>query len=232
MEESLAGFKRHHGYAFYARGPHAFIVHGTVQEKSDTSGEALKAALSGLTLDADAKPALLVYFIAKQQAASPDDPRVLYEAGRIYLSGNEQQRMPKNLVLAERVLERAIKEAKPETYGPEQIWFLHESLGLATLEARKLDAAIGWLTKAEELAGKVTEGESGARNGQSCYNLACAYALSGKTDEAFGALDRCVAQGFLKDPRNIEHMKTNDPDLESLRKDPRWEKYFQPAEAK
>ena len=105
------------------------------------------------------------------------------------------------------------------------------SMGLATLEMRKLDVAIEWLTKSEQLAEKATEGAPGARNGQSAYNLACAYALSGKPDEAFGALDRCAAKGFLKETGNIDHMKV-DPDLESLRKDPRWEPFFKPAEAK
>jgi hypothetical protein len=224
VEESLAGFKRHHGYSFHARGPQAFIVHASVNEKSDTSGDAVKAALTGLTLDPGAKPALVVYLIARQQAFRIDDPRVLFTAGQVYLFGNEQMRQPKNLVLAERVLEQAIRDAKPEMYGPDQLWALHEHLGLATLEARKLDVAIGWLTKSEELAGKATEGAPGARNGQSSYNLACAYALAGKPDEAFAALDRSVEKGFLKTPENAAHIRT-DPDLESLRKDPRWEKY-------
>jgi hypothetical protein len=230
MEESLAGFKRHHGYGFFARGPQAFLVHATVNEKSETSGEAIKAALTGLTLDPQAKPALLVYVISKQQAVSPDDPRVLFTAGQWYFHGNEQQRVAKNLVLAERVLDQAIREAKQETYGPDELWLLHENLGLATLEERKLDVAIGWLTKSEQLAEKATAAAPGARSGQSSYNLACAYALAGKTDEAFAALDRCIAKGFLKVPDNVSHMKTGDPDLESLRKDPRWEALFNPAE--
>ncbi len=231
MEESLAGFKRHHGYSFHARGPQAYVVHATVQEKSDTSGEAIKAALNGLTLDPEAKPALLVYLIAKQRAVSVDDPRVLLTAGQVYVSGNEQQRLPKNIVMAERVLEQAIREAKPETYSPDEFWSLHESIGLATLEARKLDVAIGWLTESEQLAEKATDAAPGAKHGQSSYNLACAYALAGKPDEAFGALDRCVAKGFFKEPKNLDHMKV-DTDLDSLKKDPRWEAYFKPAEAK
>lgn len=232
IEESLAGFKRHHGYGFYARGTQAYIVHAYVNEKSDTSAEAIQAALKGLTLDPAVSPALLVYIIAKQQAYSPDDPRVLLTAGQIYLSGNEQMRQPRNLEMAERVLERAVKEAKPETFSPDQLWMLHENLGLATLEARKLDVAIGWFTKSEQLAEKTTEAAQGARSGQSSYNLACAYALSEKPDEAFAALNRCMAKGFVSNPQNLQHMKVNDPDLESLRKDPRWEALFKPAEGK
>jgi hypothetical protein len=166
--------------------------------------------------DPDAKPALIAIsdLFAKQQAFSVDDPRVLFTAGQAYLSGNPQQRMPKNLVLAERLLERAIREAKPETFSPDQLWALHESMGIATLEARKLDVAIEWLTKSEQLAEKATEGAPGARNGQSSYNVACAYALSGKPDEAFAALDRCVAKGFLKVPDNVS--REVDTDLDNL----------------
>lgn len=226
VEESLAGFKRHHGYGFYARGSQAFLVHATVNEKSDTSADAIRTALKGLALDPNASPALLVYLVARQNALTTDDPRVLLAAGQGYL--NPQS---KNLVMAERVLERAVAEAKPDTYTADQLWNLHECLGLATLEARKLDVAIGWFKKAEELAEKVTENAPGANNGQSAYNLACAYALAERPDEAFAALDRCVAKGFLKVPENVSHMKV-DTDLDNLHKDPRWEALFKPAEGK
>ena len=49
------------------------------------------------------------------------------------------------------------------------------------------------------------------------YNAACAYALMGKSDLAFEMLGRSRQAGFL----NLEHIKT-DPDLKSLRKDPRF----------
>jgi hypothetical protein len=49
------------------------------------------------------------------------------------------------------------------------------------------------------------------------YNAACAYALMGEPDPAFEMLERSQAAGFL----NLEHIKT-DPDLESLRNDPRF----------
>jgi len=230
VEESLAGFNRHHGYGFYARGPQAFIVHASVNEKTDASGEAIQKALKGLMLDPNATPALLCYIIAKQQAYSLDDPRVLLAAGQVYAYG-DQQRQGRNVVMAERVLERAIREAKPDTYSPDEIWALHESIGIVTLEQRKLDSAIAWLTKSEQLSEKTTGTAPGASSGQSAYNLACAYALAEKPDEAFAALDRCVAKGFMKDADNAAHMKV-DTDLDNLHKDPRWEALFKPAEGK
>jgi tetratricopeptide (TPR) repeat protein len=49
------------------------------------------------------------------------------------------------------------------------------------------------------------------------YNLACSYALLGRAEDAFAALDRAVECGF-DDP---EHF-TKDPDLSSLHDDPRF----------
>jgi tetratricopeptide (TPR) repeat protein len=50
------------------------------------------------------------------------------------------------------------------------------------------------------------------------YNLACAYALSGRKTEALEALDRSVEAGFA----DYGHME-KDPDLESLRDDSRFQ---------
>jgi Flp pilus assembly protein TadD len=50
------------------------------------------------------------------------------------------------------------------------------------------------------------------------YNLACAQALTGEKDQAFASLLRAVAGGF-KDRQNM----TTDPDLSSLRGDPRFQ---------
>lgn len=49
------------------------------------------------------------------------------------------------------------------------------------------------------------------------YNLACSYAVLGMTDPAFGALQRSVELGY----RLLDHM-ARDPDLKSLRRDPRF----------
>jgi tetratricopeptide (TPR) repeat protein len=49
------------------------------------------------------------------------------------------------------------------------------------------------------------------------YNLACSYAKLGMTDQAFHALYRAADLGYAL----IDHM-ASDPDLKSLRRDPRF----------
>ncbi len=50
-----------------------------------------------------------------------------------------------------------------------------------------------------------------------CYNLACSYALLGMTDRAFECLERSLRLGY----GHIHHLR-RDPDLKSLRRDPRF----------
>jgi hypothetical protein len=50
------------------------------------------------------------------------------------------------------------------------------------------------------------------------YDVACAWALAGNADKAFGYLKQATAAGF----DNVEHMQV-DTDLASLRSDPRWQ---------
>jgi tetratricopeptide (TPR) repeat protein len=49
------------------------------------------------------------------------------------------------------------------------------------------------------------------------YNLACSYAVLGMTEPAFDALRRALELGY----RHFEHL-CRDPDLKSLRRDPRF----------
>jgi tetratricopeptide (TPR) repeat protein len=49
------------------------------------------------------------------------------------------------------------------------------------------------------------------------YNLACSYAVLGMVDPAFAALQRALELGY----RHVEHLR-RDPDLKSLRHDPRF----------
>jgi len=49
------------------------------------------------------------------------------------------------------------------------------------------------------------------------YNLACSHSQLKATTRAFAALRRAIELGY----RDIEHMQI-DPDLENIRKDPRW----------
>jgi len=54
-------------------------------------------------------------------------------------------------------------------------------------------------------------------NANLLYNTACAHALAGNKDKALEMLDRAVADGF-KDKAGL----TADPDLASIRSDPRY----------
>lgn len=49
------------------------------------------------------------------------------------------------------------------------------------------------------------------------YNLACSYAVLGMTEPAFAALQRAIELGY----RYVRHL-CRDPDLKSLRRDPRF----------
>lgn len=53
------------------------------------------------------------------------------------------------------------------------------------------------------------------------YNLACSYALMGMIDPAFSALQRALDLGY----RHLNHLR-RDPDLKSLRHDPRFPRLF------
>jgi tetratricopeptide (TPR) repeat protein len=57
------------------------------------------------------------------------------------------------------------------------------------------------------------------KNARSSYNLACTYALSGKKDLAFKALEANLASEYKQPKRQL----LNDGDLVSLRSDARWE---------
>lgn len=58
----------------------------------------------------------------------------------------------------------------------------------------------------------------GHRVGTSSYNVACTYALQGNRDAAFDWLNRARAAGF-----DLEDHMSNDDDLDSLHRDPRWD---------
>lgn len=51
------------------------------------------------------------------------------------------------------------------------------------------------------------------------YNVACLYALEGEADQAIACLEHAVKRGYFAHPEWI----TNDPDLDSLRDDPRFQ---------
>lgn len=54
------------------------------------------------------------------------------------------------------------------------------------------------------------------------YNLACSYSNLGMIDQAFEALEFAILLGY----HNLNHIQ-KDPDLNNLRKDPRYQKILQ-----
>jgi len=53
------------------------------------------------------------------------------------------------------------------------------------------------------------------------YNLACSHSLLGQVDEAFAAIEKAISLGYS----DLKHMLT-DPDLERLRKAPRFRRFI------
>lgn len=212
VEQSLAGFQRHHGYSFFARGLQGFQVHVTVSEKSETSGAAIKARLGGLRLGADTGASLLAAVVAKSASLPPSNLKVRLDAGMGYLSDQVN-----NPAMGYRVLQAVLRDVKEGALDADETWYLHEYLGLAALMSGKPEEAIDWLKKSEALSPKATE--KAAKDGQSTYNLACAYARAGKTDLAFETLARCrKLPGWVE----FSGLLPTDTDLDSLRADPRW----------
>lgn len=54
------------------------------------------------------------------------------------------------------------------------------------------------------------------------YNLACSYSLLGRVDEALAALEKAIRLGY----RDYAYMQ-KDPDLKSLRTDPRYRRLLE-----
>jgi tetratricopeptide (TPR) repeat protein len=88
-----------------------------------------------------------------------------------------------------------------------QAWHM---LGYALHAGGKLDEALPVHIKAASFP---------AVAGPSTYNVACVYALKGKSDDAFAWLEKAITAGF-----NDENLLNTDSDLDSLRKDPRFAK--------
>lgn len=85
------------------------------------------------------------------------------------------------------------------------------NLGYAALQDRDFPTAIAAYRRTMDL---------GYRVGTASYNTACAYALQGNRDAAFAWLERAKAAKF-----DVEHYVDHDDDLDSLRRDPRWDKF-------
>jgi tetratricopeptide (TPR) repeat protein len=62
------------------------------------------------------------------------------------------------------------------------------------------------------------------------YNVACAHARAGRVEEALDWLEKAVVAGFLDGAGNREHLAA-DPDLESLRRHPRFRRLTRASRA-
>ncbi len=102
------------------------------------------------------------------------------------------------IAAVEKHLEHHPKEARGWYFGAHA---LHE-LG-------DVDKALEWNEKAMQLA---------PRDPATLYNAACLFSLMGKIDKAFECLNRAVEHGFAN-----RTWTENDPDLDAIRKDPRYE---------
>jgi tetratricopeptide (TPR) repeat protein len=86
-------------------------------------------------------------------------------------------------------------------------------IALTLLQADRFDEAVPEFKKYLAKAGS----DAGLERAL-WYDLACAYALAGKPEDAIDALLAAIAKGY----RDREHLTRNDPDLESLRGLPDW----------
>ena len=108
--------------------------------------------------------------------------------------------------------------------GPDRRWELVQGIGLAQLALRRSEEAVG--TWKEAIVISEATSEPADNEMRSRYNLACAYSLLGRLDEAFEALVQAYASG---PPEAVAELKTDakeDADLANLRRDPRWKDLY------
>ncbi len=223
VEESLAGSKRHHGYMWYARGNQCFEVHAQVNEKTETSGDAIKAVLKNLKLGEDPGLGLLVAIVARRMGDPIDHPVVLLKAAGAYI-----RNQPPNYPMARKILKTCRQKDKGATYEPEERYMLYAWGGHALLSEPDRDAAqsIAWNKQAEQIAKEIGTPQFHASGSVCAYNLACAYSLMDDMDKAFAALRR--SHGYTaKVPVEDAWILTGDTDLANMRKQTeRWEAFL------
>ncbi len=215
VEESLAGFKRHHAWRPVARGFQCFLVHAQVQEKTEKSGEQLKQALGNFKITAENSDSLFAaHLVAKQQGGEPDAPATLLVAAALY-SGQKGFENPALALSAALLAEKHF-----DSFEPEDRWNLIHYRGLAELNLGANEEAIPTWKRAIDLSkatANAAESESNSR-----YNLTCAYAKLGRLDEAFAELKLSFAVGVGEKVAKLKEWAKEDGDLAAMRKDPRW----------
>lgn len=222
--EAPSGAKRFEGYAWYARGCRAFVVHAYALLDMEGGAAAVKGALGKLTVGPETGAAVQAEILAKQKGLSYDDPEVLGEAAGTYLAAGKNG-LPK---IAEELARAAIENVPgsrlEKDYG--KVLEFHENLAGAQTRLGKFDEALATYGKCAGIAEKTERPGPVGANVQ--YNVACCLSLAGKVDEAFAALDKAWARAAdWGPPVSDEHLK-KDPDLENCRKDEaRWAKFME-----
>jgi tetratricopeptide (TPR) repeat protein len=217
-ETSPSGSLRRHGYSWTVRGCRAFVVHAHVAADAEGGAEGVKAALTGLTVGPETGAAVFVQVVSKRSQMPYDDPGVLADAAQNYL--DDKAALGARPLIAEELLRRAIENlpGSPLERKPDGVLGLHTSMAIAQMKLKRYDDAVATLTKCLDLATKTDR--PGPQGASVQYNLACAYSLAGKLDEAFAALEKAYPAAEWA-PTTVEHAK-KDEDLENCRKDARW----------
>jgi poly(3-hydroxybutyrate) depolymerase len=100
---------------------------------------------------------------------------------------------------------------------------------ISALQAKKYDEGIALLTRILSIPGQ--EKDNGT-----AYNIACGYSLKADVEKGFEWLEKAVDWGWgdgtgtlvgESAPKSHVEMTKSDPDLENLRKDPRFEKLME-----
>lgn len=221
-ETSPSGALRRHGYAWTVRGCRAFVVHAHVSAEAEGGADGVKAALKGLTVGPETGAAVIVQIVSRESQMPFDDPGVLDGAAQRYL--DDKAALGARPAIAESLLLRAIENlpGSPIERKPANVLQVHLDLAIAQMKLKKYDQSVETLTKCMGLAAKTERQGPDAAIVQ--YNLACAYSLAAKLDDAFAALEKAFPAAEWA-PTTVDHAK-QDEDLANCRKDPRWQAFL------
>lgn len=220
-EQSPSGSMRRHGYAWYVRGCRAFVVHAHAATDAEGGAETVKSAFAGLTLGPETGAALAVQSVSREREMPYDDAGVLAAAAEQYLRPDYLS--GPRPAIAEELLNRAVANlpGSPLERNPLGVMKVYENLVVAENQLKKYDLAIAAGLQCVQMAAKTDT--PGPDTANANYNLACAYSLAGKLDDAFATL----AKAFERFPPVPADHLAKDPDLDNCRKDPRWAKFME-----